>query len=321
MIWRELDRTDLGFLGKIGSCIAGAEADHPGVIPDLRQGSLVVVSDYGGEHRAALWSTYCFLVAQLDDAARWVEVTRPLRTSLLPDGRRMAFKRLADQLRARALPFFLTSANSLRGLLVCFAVQRKIASLFTQGKLDPSRLEYEPLRRYPADVAEKVLRVTHILALLVAGLSGVEQDLLWLTDEDPMAPTFGHLRTLTDVTGRATAELVPHQMRHLRIATARSDPGDRSVEDLLAVPDLVAGMLAELLGYMLGKHGVPPSRMFLASPHPLPVKLRELGNWFSDNTQQLRRLVVILDEMPGGTLRATHLRFHGSCDLHAGIGI
>lgn len=322
MNWRELDRTDLGFLGKIGGCIAGAEARHPGLIPELRDGKgLVAVSDYGGEHGTALWSTYCYVVAQLDDAARWAADTRPLRAKLLPDGRRMAFKRLGDRVRARALPSFLASANDLRGLLVCFAVQRKIASLFTRGPLDPSRLEYEPLRGYPAHVAEKVLRVTHLLALLVAGLSAADQDLVWLTDEDPMAPTPGHLRTLTDVIRRATAEVLPHQMRHLRVATARGDPGDRSIEDLLAIPDLVAGMLADLLAYMLGEHGAPPSGMFLARPQRLPVKLRELGDWFSDNTQRLSRLVVIIDETSGGSLRATHFRFHGSRDVLTGIGV
>ena len=320
--WRRCDRTDLGFLGTIGGCIAGAEARHPGLIPDLRKGrGLVAASDYGGEHETAMWSTYCYAVAQLDDAARWAVETRPLRAQLLPDGRRMGFKRLGDGVRARALPSFLASANDLRGLLVCFAVQRRIASLFALGRLDPSRLEYEPLRRYPAHVAEKVLRVTHLLALLVAGLSGADQDLLWLTDEDPIAATPDHLRTLTDVIGRATADVLPHQMRHLRVATARGDPGDRSVEDLLAIPDLVAGTLAGFLAHILGEHGAPPSGMFLPRPEQMPLKLRELSDWFSDSTQRLSRLVLIIDQTSGGSSRATHFRFHGSRDAQAGIGV
>lgn len=322
MTWLRLDRTDPGFLGAIGGCIAGAEARHPGLVPELRQGeSLVAVSDYAGEHATALWSTYCYVLAELDHAARWALETRQLRAKLLPDGRRMAFKRLGDRVRVRALPSFLAFANDLRGLLVCFAVQRRVASLFTRGRLDFSRLEYEPLTKYPAQVAEKVLRVTHLLALLIAGLSGPDQDLLWLTDEDPIAATPDHLRTLTDVIGRATAHLLPHQMRHLRVATAEGDPGDRSIEDLLAIPDLVGGLLADLLSLMLGKHAVPPSGMFLGRPDRLPLKIRDLADWFSDNTQRLKRLVVVIDETPGGSLRATHLWFHGSQDAHAGIDI
>ncbi len=61
----------------------------------------------------------------------------------------MAFKRLGDRVRAQALPSFLASANELCGLLVCFAVHRKIASLFKRGKLIPSSLAYEPLNLYP----------------------------------------------------------------------------------------------------------------------------------------------------------------------------
>ena len=87
MNWRALDRTDLGFLRTIGGCIAGAEARHPGLIPELRRpGGLVAASDYGGEHGTALWSTYCYVIAQFADAARWAAETRPLRAQLLPDG-------------------------------------------------------------------------------------------------------------------------------------------------------------------------------------------------------------------------------------------
>jgi hypothetical protein len=315
--WRRPDRTDLGFLGTIGDCIAGAEARHPGLIPNLRrEKDLVVASDYGGENRSAPWSTYCFILASQNHVARWAAETRPLRRKLLPDGRRMAFKRLGDRARARALSPFLASADDLPGLLACFAVQRKTASLFTPGRLRPSRLSYEPLRTYPAHIAEKVLRLTHILALLIAGLSAADQDVLWITDEDPIAATPRHLQTLTEVLGRASAAVVPHQMRHLRVATARGDSGDRSVEDLLAIPDLVAGMLADFLARMMAQHAVPPSGMFLARPERLPLKLRALGDWFSDNSQYLRRLVVT----PTGSLRATHLRFLGSRDVDAGIG-
>ncbi len=163
--------------------------------------------------------------------------------------------------------------------------------------------------------------MTHLLALLVAGLSAAGQDFLWLTDEDPIAATPGHLRTLTNVFRKASSEVLPHRMRHFRVATAQSDPGDRSVEDLLAIPDLVSGMLADLLAHMLGKHSVPPSGMFLARLERLPMKLRNLSDWFSDNTHRLSRLVVIIDETPGGSLRATHLRFHGSRDGQSGIGV
>jgi hypothetical protein len=98
-------------------------------------------------------------------------------------------------------------------------------------------------------------------------------------------------------------------------------PGDRSVEDLLAIPDLVAGTLADFLAHMLGEYGARPSGMFLPRPEPLPLKLRELSDWFSDNTQRLSRLVLLLDETPGGSLRATHFHFHGRRDVQAGIGV
>lgn len=321
MNWRGLDRADLGFLGAIDDCIAIAESRHPGVIPDLRQGgSLVVASDYGGEHPRAQWATYCFLAVPLDDAQDWAVSTRALREDLLPDGRRMAFKSLGDRVRAQALPSFLASADELNGFLACFAVKRSISSLFGRGRLDPRALESEPLRPYRTQVAEKLLRITHFLALLIAGISAPNQNLVWLTDEDSIASTQDRLRTLAEVFGRVTSAIVPHGMKHLRVATAAGDPGDRSIEDLLAIPDFAAGMLADLLSRMLGKREVPSKGVFLARPEGLAKKVDLLGKWFTDDSRRLRRIVVLIDETREGRLRATHVRLEGKRDANTREG-
>jgi len=177
-VWHDTQQRGLGFLGTLSGLIASAEVDNPGLIPDFRQEQhLIVASDYGGEHAAAKWISYTYLITCHEEAARWVGKSRLLRKKLLPDGRRMAFKRLGDRVRMRALVPFLNLSNGLRGLLAFFLVQRPIRSLFSAKTLDPTELGYEPLRKYPAHIAEKLLRITHLLALLIGGISSEGQDL------------------------------------------------------------------------------------------------------------------------------------------------
>jgi len=318
-VWHSTEQPGLGFLGTLSTIIARAEDSNPGLIPDLRRNdALVVASDYGGEHRAAQWASYSYLITDRDAVAQWAPLVRSLRKQLLPDGRRLAFKHLGDRIRMRALGPFLSVANDLRGLSASFLVHHQVASLFGSARLDPASLSYEPLRAYPSQIVEKLLRVTHFLALLIAGTSAHGQDLLWITDEDAIAPNMPGLHVLTDVIGRATASLLDHDMRHLRVATARSDPGDQSVEDLLALPDLVAGVLPAHLAELLGDHGAPPAGFFLPRPDRVPPKQRVLLDWFSDNTQSLKRLVILVDRTETGALRGTRLRYHGTRDVENG---
>lgn len=297
--------------------VASAQRRDPRCLPNLHEAScLFVGSDYGGEHQNANYQTLTFLIADVAACARWVSVWAPWRKRLLPDRRRMAYKSLNDGLRARALFPLLETANRLPGLLVTFAFSRAIRSVFAaDGNLDTSQLEFAPLREFPAPVAEKFMRVTHVLGLLLAGLSAPGQDVLWVTDEDSIAANPARVRHLCDALAFASSHCLGHSLRHLRVATSKQDSGDLSLEDLLAIPDLAAGALSSAMDSMLGSRGAPPNGFWLPPVQDVLGKTRKVLDWFSDNTQPLRRFVIVVDETPLRQLQATHLRFHGSRDL------
>lgn len=315
--WRSLERDDIGFLNTLSEVIASAERADPRAFPMLRDAEcLLVGSDYGGEHKEADWQTLSFLIADLADAAAWQPARESIRRALLRDGRRMAFKSLNDRVRRNAMEGFLATANQLPGLLVTFAISRAIGSMFVkEGKLDPSLLEFEVLRDLTSPVAEKMLRIVHLISLLIAGFSAPGQDLLWATDEDSIAANPLRVRHLVDTLARVSSHLLPHDLRHLRVATAKQDNGDMSLEDLLAIPDVAAGALSTSLAGMLGTRRAPPRGFFLPAPTSISVKAQLVMHWLADNTQALRRLVVLVDEEPDTRrLRATRLRLHGSAD-------
>ena len=315
--WLGLERDDFGFLNTLSGVFASAQSRDPRSLPNLHGADcLFVGSDYGGEHQNAHYQTLTFLIADVADCARWVQVWAPWRKRLLPDRRRMAYKSLNDGLRARALFPLLDTANRLPGLLATFAFSRAVRSVFSaDGHMGTSRLQFAPLRELSAPVAEKFMRVVHVLSLLLAGLSAPGQDVLWATDEDNIAANPARVRHLCDAMAFASSQCLSHSLGHLRVATSRQDSGDLSLEDLLAIPDLAAGALSSILDSMLGARGAPPNGFCLPSVKDVAAKTRTVLDWFSDNTQPLRRFVIVIDETPLRQLQATHLRFHGSRHL------
>ena len=66
---------------------------------------------------------------------------------------------------------------------------------------------------------------------------------------------------------------------------------------------------------MFGNRGALDAPFHLPRPERVSVKVRRIMNWFSDNTQPLKRTVILIDEK-SSKLRATHIRFpHGTNDL------
>lgn len=321
-VWQALQNSDLGFLNILSDLLTSIEKKHIGAYPSLRKAEcLFVGSDYGGEHSGAAYQTISFLISDMADCASWQSRREGFRARYLLDGRRMAFKNLNDVVRQRALDSFLNSANQLPGLLAVFAIAKSVQSLFLKkGRLKASDLEMESLCKLSPPVAEKLLRVVHLLALLIAGLSAPSQDLLWVTDEDTIAANANRVRILVDVFARVSSHCLPHGMRHMRVATSKQDKGDLSVEDILSITDIAAGGISAVMEKMLGTRGAPLSGFFLPAPTDLPGKTKRVLDWFADNTQPLRRVVIIIDEEPVNRhLRATHLRMHGSNDILFGL--
>ena len=316
-VWLPLHRPDLGFLNTLSDVFASMERRHPGIFPYLRKADrLFVASDYGGEHATAAYQTISFLVADIADCGAWQVAREAVRSQFLSDGRRMAFKSLNDRVRRKALGPFLETVNRLPGLLATFVMARSVESFFADtGRIDPADLELEGLRDLSPAVAEKLLRIVHLLSVLIAGLSAPGQDLLWATDEDAIAANAVRVQHLVEAFARVSSYCLPHDLRHFRLATPKQDKGDLSLEDLIAIPDLAAGGLSTAFQAMLGDRGAPLAGFYLPRTSAVIRKARDVLDWISDNTQPLRRVVVMIDEEPTShKIRATSFRFQGSQD-------
>lgn len=319
--WQDIVAPGAGFLNTLSGIFARAELRHPGGLPYLRAAKqLFVGSDYGGEHNSSKYQTIAFFMADMDQCAAWQPVWEDVRNRSRLGRRRIAFKNINDTVRADALMRFLNAANMIPGLVVVFAIHKLAGSMFGSGnKLVPASLTFQPLRALPAPVAEKLMRIVHLLGLLIAGFSSPNQDVLWVTDEDGIAANSTRVRYLVDALGLVLSNLLSHRLGNVRVATVNQDKDDLSLEDLLAIPDIAAGCLADVLSAIC-PHGAPPPGFELPRSESASLKARRVLDWYSDNTQPLRRMSIVIDQKAHPSrIRATHLRFHGTRDLFHGV--
>jgi hypothetical protein len=169
--------------------------------PFLARGrTLLIVADFGGHHQKQHFDTYTFLIMDFARNREWLVRQHKFRKATLPNRRRMSFKALNDNMRRRALVPFMRAAAGIEGCLVQFAISKAGGSLFTRASEDERGTEL--LNRWKPNVQERLLRVLHLSAFLLSGLSAPGQDVPWIVDEDDIAANVPMLTDLTELYAR-----------------------------------------------------------------------------------------------------------------------
>lgn len=189
-----------------------------------------------------------FVLTNLEAFERWERDRQVIRQRYQLGTRRMAYSKLGDGLKGRALPAFLDAVARFDAVLVSVAINKRILSVFDgPGHIDLEKWGLEEWASWDRSTFEKALRVTHLAAFFIAGLSTAGQNVFWITDEDAIAADRERLDRLTEQLSYLLERYLPHQLRHLRCATTGADTGIMDLEDLAAIPDLIGGAVADLL--------------------------------------------------------------------------
>lgn len=310
-VWNRLNNPAFGLMNTLSDSIASVSNDSIGVLPDLRKGQTILIgSDYGGQHQGVNYQSLSYLFADVEQCGDWLYHREEVRRRYLKDGRRFSYKALNDNQRKRALFPFLQAANSIPGLSVTLLIDRRIRSLFQEDSTD----ERQQFQSWQSASVEKLLCVLHFAGLFVAGLSTPNQDILWITDQDEIAANPQRLEQMVNVFATIASHYLSHDLRHLRIATTASDTGIRDIEDFVALPDLVAGCLTEILS-SYSSYAYLDSSIILPPKQNVSAKATAIANWFSDSSQPLKRLVYVIDENEASRkFRVTNVRFWGTRD-------
>ena len=248
-IWNHVPNRQLGSLDELSATLARESLLGRTVLPNLRRtDTLFVMSDYAGAHPDSTHEVYSFFILDPHYLGHWDQVREQARRGGLGFKRRMSYKSLHDRKRRTSLPKFLGAADRVESLLASFVVSKRIGTLFQTGVVSDQPTEFERLAtRWKPTVRERMFRIFYFASLLLAGLSAPNQDIIWFTDEDEIVPNTERLTDAVTLFANLSSHFLGHALGQLKIGTARSDSGDRRLEDLLAIPDLVAGALAELV--------------------------------------------------------------------------
>lgn len=271
---------------------------------------VIIGSDYSGQQKGSRFETYAFLIADETYLWRWDELRSDIRKRILHDTRRMSFKNLNDKKRKRALKPFLTAANWIPGVCFTFVVEKAIGDLFYNSE------EWEWLVRthdistsWKRSVRERVLRIAHFSALITAGMSRSGQDVLWVTDSDDIAANETILAEACKISGSVLTNYLSHDLGNIRFGTAKQDAGSMAVKDFVAIPDLVAGTLADAAPEIVLRNAPGVGGFAISRDSYSKSKVRTIMDWISDTRHSLKKVIVtVVSDGKGGTIsRCTQL--------------
>lgn len=296
-IWKPLARPELGMPSGISDAIQQEEWLKGDLLTTVRRGpALMLASDYGGAHSGAAYETLSFLLADAAYLWLWDDLRAKLRGRMLQQNRRMSFKALNDGARRRALVPFLRYANTIPGLLATFVLDASAASMLSECRPIDGGTAFGSLSQWSDRSFRKLSRIGKLGAMLVAGMSAPGQNVIWVSDDDEIAPNSDKLFEATRMIGHYFNHFLSHNLGHIRFGTTGTvDSGNRQMEDLVALPDRAAGCISELFTNMRLSTGVAASKVLLPASHGVSAKARVIANWLAEGWHPLRKLVVLVE--------------------------
>lgn len=293
-VWRRLGDPRFGLGDRISEAMAAHEWAEPDAYSDVRAGrETLLASDIGGDHADATFRAFGFLLAEIGSSREWMERRVVLRRASLHDGRRMSYKALRDRVRMAALPKFLDNASSLQGNLVVVLVSREIRDLFSDpgdARLLPELVIAE--RGWNPSAFARLLATGTFGALLTAGFVKPTQDILWLSDQDEIAPNAKLHNHTGHVLSHCIERYAPEHRGQFTFITTEGGFDHCFREDLVAIPDLAAGALVEACA-KASDLAVAPT-LWRWVDRRMSQKGQVVLRWLSSCGSKLRTTVVIL---------------------------
>ena len=223
------------------------------LLPDLsalRNTTVGIFSDYAGESTGTC-STYSFLVCAFGSLGPFKEQMAALRKAASLGYKEIAFKDFRMGQLRRMLPRYLRLVNGyVLGLVFTLVVDKSIPSLF--GPSDETHwalvaaLEERGYKSVVPKVAERIFRVVHTIAFLLALLGHHRQKIFWMTDNDAIGETAEKHKHLLAILNNVLPLYTTKEFT--LIGGARPfQPRVFEYLDLLSVADVAAGAVAQCL--------------------------------------------------------------------------
>ncbi len=261
-------------------------------------------SDYGGDQ--GRYRTYSFAVVDWNALHGCVQHFKTIREKhgLNAPYKEIAFKSMGYGPQDRALDDFLFAAEHAPGLLFNLIVEDSIQSLGAEDGKRSHRAFEELLRReglgdWKGAVAERLLRIVHTVAYLVALLARDGQKIMWMTDHDAIAANADKLKHLGAVLGRVLQLYARVSYGTIGYAVPfPSGEDDLCLRDLLSIADLSAGSIAHFY-----------TAVATSDDPKIKIGANKVLLWLSQQGLVLKRLNFVLRREGDGRIVAAVPRF------------
>jgi hypothetical protein len=109
-------------------------------------------------------------------------------------------------------------------------------------------------------------------------------DVTWISDQDEFVDNEQRLDDAQKIAARISTLYLQHTLRVFAMNTTQIDGPGREYEDLVAIPDLAAGMLSELSRNLLEDGAIQ-------------IKSDVISDWFWHEGANLHRTCIVLDKV------------------------
>ena len=313
-VWDRIQDQGAGFLYTLSESLALLDWRYPGLLEPVTDGLMVIASDYSGQHKGATHEAYSFLVTTQYALEDWLPIRERFRSQWLSDGRRLSFKQLREPLRWRALGPFLDAAGTIRGNVLTFLGDRRIAS-FIQGGAEALAEVFPDCFSpgTPPGTMEKMFRLSSLVAMLTAGFRREDQPSLWISDHDETLETFDRREQFARLSSYLTFGLTHWQQpADEEFLTTESGASPPWAEDAIAIPDLIAGACCNLSGLLPSYCGTELWTRLVSSSTAEDRRARTVGNWMATTRGRLRQVLLRLELDTAGTPHASAQFFAGA---------
>jgi hypothetical protein len=210
-----------------------------------------VLSDYGGSHSTSAVDTYSFLICDVKDTGPFRLQVERFRRGIGMKCGEMAFSKIRNAFGYRALSEFVECALVLNAQIITVAIDKhpSLHRLYWEvaGPETQDLPVAQAIRAFQPAVLDRVWRVTHLVAALIAAFSQPDWAAFWVTDEDDIAASDAHGRALTTLLAHVLPRYTGSRFPSGEVHTTESLGQFPIIGELASIPDLCAGAVAELL--------------------------------------------------------------------------
>lgn len=269
------------------------------IVPTIHGDTVYVTSDYSGFEKGNKYVVISILLADLVYCNEWEMSRRIIRQKYLHN-RRMSYKKLNDKKREVALLPFLDAAGTINGLCASLIINKKIGGLVTtRHTLYELKKTIDIEGNWNINQFERMVRVTHFVSLLLAGLVKPKHSIIWITDDDEIVGGEARKADCARLVSSFTSAYVKHELGTLHMGTTALNEGDYLEEDFAAIPDLIAGSLSDYMTEMTKNRNWLDSDSIVDTEK---MKSRRIISWLTRIPKRLNHINLVFEHLGGSSI-------------------